>query len=182
MTRGHRGSLLLRCRAFSSLSSCRFIPAHPTFHAEAADRARATYPPDTAWPVNGFPPGSSRTHSIAPVLMPSKLFDASSVVHLRSSSRSLSDALRAPFPQRSPQQSLANLNGSGSPGGVTDCAGARVSAGVSVCCVSGGGRRCPVCPGAHRLRPRRDGSPSVLQGPLVLVRRVRAWRIAAASR
>jgi hypothetical protein len=27
MTRGHRGSLLLRCRAFSSLSSCRFIPA-----------------------------------------------------------------------------------------------------------------------------------------------------------
>ena len=31
MTRGHRGSLLLRCRAFSSLSSCRFIPAHLTF-------------------------------------------------------------------------------------------------------------------------------------------------------
>jgi hypothetical protein len=27
MTRGHRESLLLRCRAFSSLSSCRFIPA-----------------------------------------------------------------------------------------------------------------------------------------------------------
>jgi hypothetical protein len=27
MTWGHRGSLLLRCRAFSSLSSCRFIPA-----------------------------------------------------------------------------------------------------------------------------------------------------------
>jgi hypothetical protein len=27
MTQGHRGSLLLRCRAFSSLSSCRFIPA-----------------------------------------------------------------------------------------------------------------------------------------------------------
>ena len=27
MTRGHRGSLLLRCPAFSSLSSCRFIPA-----------------------------------------------------------------------------------------------------------------------------------------------------------
>src|ERR1017187_839697 len=28
MTRGHRGSLYLRCRAFSSLSSHRFIPAH----------------------------------------------------------------------------------------------------------------------------------------------------------
>src|SRR4030095_9818463 len=34
MTWGHRGSLLLRCRAFSSLSSCRFIPAlSPTFQA-----------------------------------------------------------------------------------------------------------------------------------------------------
>ena len=28
MTRGHRGSLLLRCRALSSPSPCRFIPAH----------------------------------------------------------------------------------------------------------------------------------------------------------
>src|SRR5664279_3992344 len=27
MTRGHRGSLLLRCRAFPSPPSCRFIPA-----------------------------------------------------------------------------------------------------------------------------------------------------------
>jgi hypothetical protein len=30
ITRGHRASLLLRCRAFSSLSSCRFIPALST--------------------------------------------------------------------------------------------------------------------------------------------------------
>src|SRR6266516_1375209 len=30
MTRGHRGSLLLRCRAPSSPSPCRFIPAHTT--------------------------------------------------------------------------------------------------------------------------------------------------------
>src|SRR5512132_373977 len=30
MTRGHRGSLLLRCRALSSPSPCRFIPAHTT--------------------------------------------------------------------------------------------------------------------------------------------------------
>src|SRR5213592_4735752 len=28
MTRGHRGSLLLRCRAPASPSPCRFIPAH----------------------------------------------------------------------------------------------------------------------------------------------------------
>jgi ATP-dependent DNA helicase RecG len=42
MTRGHRGSLLLRCRAFSSLSSCRFIPAHPTVTAELQ---RAGLPP-----------------------------------------------------------------------------------------------------------------------------------------
>src|SRR6266567_7695772 len=34
----------------------------PTFHAEAAEQARAAYMPDTAWPVNGTParliPGS----------------------------------------------------------------------------------------------------------------------------
>ncbi len=30
MTRGHRGSLLLRCRALSSPSPCRFIPALET--------------------------------------------------------------------------------------------------------------------------------------------------------
>src|SRR5262245_56471276 len=29
MTRGHRGSLLLRCRTPSFLAPCRFIPAHP---------------------------------------------------------------------------------------------------------------------------------------------------------
>jgi hypothetical protein len=41
---------------------------------------------------------------------------------------------------------------------------------------------CPVCPGAHRLRLRRDCSPFALTGCSVLVKRVRAWRIAAASR
>ena len=40
MTRGHRGSLLLRCRAFSSLSSCRFIPAHPTSTRSPPDAPR----------------------------------------------------------------------------------------------------------------------------------------------
>ena len=33
MTRGHRGSLVLRCRALSSPSPCRFIPAHQNFIA-----------------------------------------------------------------------------------------------------------------------------------------------------
>src|SRR5215813_3965900 len=32
----------------------------PTFRAEAADRARAASMPDTAWPIDGHPPGSSR--------------------------------------------------------------------------------------------------------------------------
>jgi hypothetical protein len=31
MTRGHRGSLLLRCGELSSPAPCRFAPAHPTF-------------------------------------------------------------------------------------------------------------------------------------------------------
>lgn len=33
----------------------------PTFHAEAADRARAASTPDTTWPIDGHPPSSSRT-------------------------------------------------------------------------------------------------------------------------
>ena len=61
MTRGHRGSLLLRCRAFSSLSSCRFIPAHLTFHARAADQDHVAYVPDATRPISGHPPGSSRS-------------------------------------------------------------------------------------------------------------------------
>ncbi len=97
MTRGHRGSLLLRCRAFSSLSSCRFIPAHPTFRAGAADRARAAFTPDTAWPISGHPPGSSRRLLASPVLMSSSCFDASSAVRSRSPSRSPPDASKCAF-------------------------------------------------------------------------------------
>ena len=41
------------------------------FHSDAADRARATYMPDTAWPVSGHPPGSSRDPSDTPVSMSS---------------------------------------------------------------------------------------------------------------
>src|SRR5664279_3107681 len=53
MTRGHRDSLRLRCRAFSSPSPCRFIPAlsptiHPDLTAPSAlpvtDQDRATDP------------------------------------------------------------------------------------------------------------------------------------------
>src|SRR5512133_4359175 len=40
MTWGHRGSLLLRCRAFSSLSSCRFIPALSPRSPVTAGRGR----------------------------------------------------------------------------------------------------------------------------------------------
>ena len=42
------------------------------FHAEAADRARVIYRPDTAWPVSGYPPGSSRGRRNTPVSMSSK--------------------------------------------------------------------------------------------------------------
>src|SRR5258708_9897177 len=42
----------------------------PAFHAKAADRARAAFMPGTAWPVNGYPPGSSRGYWDAPVPMP----------------------------------------------------------------------------------------------------------------
>src|SRR6266508_5091614 len=40
MTRGHRGSLLLRCRAPSSPSPCRFIPAHTTSTGRTARSLR----------------------------------------------------------------------------------------------------------------------------------------------
>ena len=39
------------------------------FHAEAADRARVASMPDTAWPVNGHPPSSSRDPVDTPVSM-----------------------------------------------------------------------------------------------------------------
>ena len=39
------------------------------FHAEAADRARVASMPDTAWPISGHPPGSSRDLVDTPVSM-----------------------------------------------------------------------------------------------------------------
>src|SRR4051812_7457602 len=56
----------------------------PTFRAGAADRARATFTPDTTWPISGHPPGSSRRLLTSPVSMSSLRFDASSVVRSRS--------------------------------------------------------------------------------------------------
>src|SRR6266487_2885728 len=44
MTRGHRGSLLLRCRALSSPSPCRFIPAHPQFPPPPSERSAPSTP------------------------------------------------------------------------------------------------------------------------------------------
>lgn len=40
------------------------------FHAKAADRARVASMPDTAWPISGHPPDSSRDPSDTPVSMP----------------------------------------------------------------------------------------------------------------
>ena len=41
------------------------------FHAEAADRARVVYMPDTTWPASGYPPSSSRSRRNTPVPMSS---------------------------------------------------------------------------------------------------------------
>jgi len=48
--------------------------------------------------------------------------------------------------------------------------------------VPGGWRCCPMCPGRHRLRLRRDGPPFLVAGTGWPVRRVRAGRTAVASR
>src|SRR5664280_1535451 len=46
----------------------------PTFPVVAADQARAVFTPDTTWPVNGFPPDSSRRYTQTSVLMSSPVF------------------------------------------------------------------------------------------------------------
>src|SRR5205814_8135158 len=58
------------------------------FHAEAADRARVVYTPDTTWPVSGHPPGSSRSRRHTPVPMSSQSFGTSATIRSRSPSRS----------------------------------------------------------------------------------------------
>jgi hypothetical protein len=44
------------------------------FHAEAADRARVAFMPDTAWPISGPPPDSSRDRQDTPVSMSPNAF------------------------------------------------------------------------------------------------------------
>ena len=82
----------------------------PTFHASAADRARAAFTPDTTWPVSRHPPGPSRRLLYSPVSMSPSCFDASTTVRFRSPSRSPPDASRAPFPHRSPRRSSTNAS------------------------------------------------------------------------
>ena len=81
----------------------------PTFRTQAADRARATCTPGTAWPaIRAFRQAHPGTGIEAPVLMPFHSLDASAVVHSRSPSRSPPDSSRLPFPHRSARQSSAN--------------------------------------------------------------------------
>src|SRR6266566_3952535 len=79
------------------------------FRAEAADRARVVYMPDTAWPVSGHPPGSSRGSQNTPVSMSSEWV---STRQQRFACARLTDPhltpLTTPFPHRSPRRSSAN--------------------------------------------------------------------------
>ena len=74
------------------------------FRTEAADRAHVAFMPDTAWPINGHPPGSSQDRVNTPVSMPLfRFLDTSAAIRLRSPSRSPPDTSSAPFPHRSPR-------------------------------------------------------------------------------
>src|SRR5215218_10909526 len=53
MTWGHRGSLLLRCRALSSPSPCRFIPAHLQFPRHPSDHSTPPTPEGSLAPAPG---------------------------------------------------------------------------------------------------------------------------------
>src|ERR1017187_7079731 len=75
----------------------------PTFHVVAADQTRAAFTPDTAWPINGHPPGSSRGFAHTPVFGVVSCF---STLHQRIAYARLSDprltTLTPPFPQSLP--------------------------------------------------------------------------------
>jgi hypothetical protein len=53
---------------------------------KSQDHARATSTPDTTWPIDRHPPGSSRDSKASPVSMSTFSYDTSSVVRLRSPS------------------------------------------------------------------------------------------------
>jgi len=89
---------------------CRISARVLPFHARAADQAHAAFTPDTTWPVNGHPPGSSRRSFESTVSMSSVLI--STLTALRPAPLSPRqpdtswhvfltppDASRAPFPQ-----------------------------------------------------------------------------------
>jgi hypothetical protein len=90
-----------------------------TFRARAADQAHAASTPDTAWPIHGHPPGSSRGMKQDPRFRCHlNLFDASTA-HARPGlpGRALLERLPGPhltrskprlFPDRSPRRSSAN--------------------------------------------------------------------------
>src|ERR1700758_2017664 len=121
MTRGHRGSLLLRCRAFSSLSSCRFIPALSPRSVQKPQTGLTS--PTCRTPPgqkNGHPPDSSRADLLHPGFDATLLSnDTSTAIPKKTdcapSSRSPPDASRAPFPHRSPRRSSANAACGGLP-------------------------------------------------------------------
>jgi hypothetical protein len=77
---------------------------------ESQSQAHATSMPDTAWPVDRFPPGSipgSNTHPGFDAIF--ACFDTSSVVHSRSSSWLAPDPVTAgPSPQCSPPRLLTD--------------------------------------------------------------------------
>src|SRR5664279_5361488 len=81
----------------------------PTFCAEAAVQAHAACMPDTAWPVSGSPPGSSRDRIDTPVLMSvheSRHFISGSLAFVFLNPHLT--ALTLPFPRRSLRRSSAN--------------------------------------------------------------------------
>ena len=88
----------------ASIGTCLLL-----FHAEAADRTHVAYMPDTTWPINGHPPGSSRSSGHTPVSMPP---DHVSTRQQRFTCVRLPGPhltpLTTPFPRRSPRQSSAN--------------------------------------------------------------------------
>src|SRR5918993_520452 len=72
---------------------CRRPPSHVPCRSRRPDSRRLHAGQDTTWPINGHPPGSSRRHLTAPVLMSAACFDTSTADRSRSPSRSPPDAL-----------------------------------------------------------------------------------------
>jgi hypothetical protein len=88
----------------------RITPSHVPY--ESLVRAHAAYMPETAWAVDGYPPGLSRSSFATPVSISSDFISTRqrqrAYAH-RSSSRTSPDAVEPRlFPRRSPQRSSAN--------------------------------------------------------------------------